>query len=95
MAAACLFGVGLCEMLVTNRWIGAEWAPPWLWAPVVVVGYVAFLVLAGFTSLAGNLVVGVLVLALTWRHWGWPLWRAAPVAAPYWIAFYQIIPKPW
>jgi hypothetical protein len=94
-AAAILAFVGLCEMLATNRLVGLDWAPGWLTGTIVIVGYLAFLVLVGLTSFVGNLVVGALVFAMVRRHWRWPLWAAALVAGPYWIAFYQIIPKPW
>lgn len=95
VAVAALVFVGLCELLSTTSSIEWGWAPRWLSLPIVMTGFLAFLILAGFTSLVGNLFVGVLVFLLIRRHWGWPLWRALLVASPYWICFYRIIPKPW
>ncbi|WP_407524318.1 hypothetical protein [Methylobacterium oryzisoli] len=87
--------IGLCEMLATTPWLDVSRAPGWLSTTLVLVGFLAFLVLVGFTSLVGNAAVGLLVLVLLWRAWGWPFWCAALIALPYWIVFYRIIPKPW
>lgn len=87
--------VGTCEALVTNRAIGWDWAPGWLSGMVIAIGYLAYLILFGFTSLVGNLAVAVLIVVLIWRQWHQPFWQAAAVAAPYLVAFYQGFPKPW
>lgn len=95
VAVATLIVVGLCEMLVTTPWIAWDWAPRWLGGTVAIVGFLAFLLFAGLMSLAGNLAVGILLFALLWRGWRWPLWLAVLAAAPFWIVFAGFIPKPW
>lgn len=92
---AVLMVVGTCEALATNGAIGWDRAPGWLAGAIVMIGYLAYLVLFGFTSLLGNLVAAVMIVVLIRRRWGRPVWQAAAVATPYLVAFYQGFPKPW
>ncbi|GJD49734.1 hypothetical protein OPKNFCMD_2467 [Methylobacterium crusticola] len=82
-------------MLTTTPWLELDRAPGWLGSTVALLGFLAFLVLAGFATLVGNALAGLTVLVVLRRGWRWPMWRAALVALPYWIVFYRLVPKPW
>lgn len=92
---ALLLMPGLCEVLVTTPGFDPGLLPAWIAVPIAMIGFLTFLVLAGLTSLVGNLVVAVLLGAFLRRRWRWPVWLALIAAAPCWLAFLRVLPKPW
>lgn len=82
-------------MLVTTPVLDLDLLPRWLAATISLTGFFAFLVLAGFLSLVGNVVVGLLVFVLVRHRWDWPVWPALLLAAPFFVVFYRMVPKPF
>lgn len=84
--------VGLCEALATTAAIDWDLVPDWLALLIIPVGFVAVLLLGSFL---GNALVAVGSLIIPWQAWRWPFWKAALLAAPFWIVTYRLSPKPW
>lgn len=85
-------GIGLCEALTMSPWITWTGVPESVEMPITLVGFVAFIVLAGPFGNAAATAVIVVVARLRWR---WPLWRCLVLASPFAYATCQLSPKPW
>lgn len=84
-------GIGLCEALTMSPWMNWPGASEWLQMPIALIGFAAFILLAGPFGNAAAAAILVVVARVRWR---WALWRCLVVAAPFMYVTYQLSPKP-